>query len=72
MGWQFTTFTKWYAAHRSPRDKWDRIVAVVFGAVGIIVLERYPLYIMLAVGLPLAALVGWLLHRRRIRRMRPL
>jgi 4-amino-4-deoxy-L-arabinose transferase-like glycosyltransferase len=67
MNWQFT---KWYAAHRPRRDKWDHITLIVFVAAGILILGRYPLYIVFAVSLPVALLVGWLLGRRRIRKMR--
>ena len=68
MSWQII---EWYKAHHVRRDKWDHVTLIVFVAVGVFILERYPLYIMLAVGLPFAVLVGWLLRRRRIRRMRP-
>jgi Mg2+/citrate symporter len=66
MGWQFA---KWYAAHRMRRDKWDHITLIVVVAAGVLILGRYPLYIMLAIGLPVALFVGWLLGRRRIRKM---
>lgn len=69
MSWQFT---KRYAAHRTRRDKWDRIMLIVVVAALILILGRYPLYIELAVGLPVALLFGWLFRRLRIRKMRPL
>jgi uncharacterized membrane protein YwaF len=65
MSWQFT---KWNAAHRVPRDKWDHITLIVVVAALMFVLGRYPLYIELAVGLPVALLLGWLFRRLRIRR----
>lgn len=67
MSWQFR---KWYAVHRVPHDKWEHIALFVVVAAGILILGRYPLYIMLAGGIPVAVLVGWLLARRRIQRMR--
>jgi uncharacterized membrane protein YwaF len=60
--------TKWNAAHRVPRDKWDHITLIVVVAALMFVLGRYPLYIELAVGLPVALLLGWLFRRLRIRR----
>jgi hypothetical protein len=67
MSWKFT---KWYAAHRVRRDRWDHITLIVLVAAGVLILERYPLYVKLAIGLPVALLVGWLLGRRRIQRTR--
>jgi hypothetical protein len=68
MAWQFTT---WYAAHPTRRDKWDRSALIVVVAALILILGRYPLYIELAVGAPVALLCGWLFRRLRIRKMRP-
>jgi lysylphosphatidylglycerol synthetase-like protein (DUF2156 family) len=68
MSWQFT---KWYTAQRNRRDKWDRITLIVVVAALILALARYPLYIELAVGAPVALLCGWLFRRLRIRKMRP-
>jgi uncharacterized membrane protein len=68
MSWKVT---KWYAAaHRVRRDKWEHITLIVFVAVGLLILGRYPLYIGLAVGVPAALLVAWVLRLRRIRKMR--
>jgi uncharacterized membrane protein len=61
MSWQFT---KWYAAHRVPRDKWDHITLIVFVAAVILILGRYPLHIILAVSSPFAVLLGWLRYRK--------
>jgi uncharacterized membrane protein len=67
MGWQFT---KWYAVRRVRFDNWERLTLFVVIAAIIFILGRYPFYIILAGGLPLAVLAGWLLRRRRVRRMR--
>ena len=61
MSWKVI---RWYAAHRVPRDKWDHITLIVFVAAVILILGRYPFYIMLALSLPFAVLVGWLRYRR--------
>jgi hypothetical protein len=70
MSWQFTKFTKWYAAHRVRHDKFEHLALFIFIATAIFTLDRYPFYIMLAVVLPFAALLGWLLRRRRIRKLK--
>jgi Flp pilus assembly protein TadB len=67
MSWQFI---RWYAAHRTRLDKWEHITLFVCIATAILTLGRYPFYIMLAVVVPVAVLLGWLVRRRRARRMR--
>jgi hypothetical protein len=67
MGWQFT---RWYATRRVRFDKWERITLFVVIAAVILIGGRYPFYIVLAVGVPVFVLVGWLLRLRRIREMR--
>lgn len=68
MSWQFT---KWYTAHRVPRDKWDHITLIVVVAAIVLISERYPFYIVLAVSLPVVLLVGWLRHRKIKKMMGP-
>jgi uncharacterized membrane protein len=67
MSWQFT---KWYTAQLKRRDKWDRMALIIVVVALMLILERYPLYIELAVGLPVALLFGWLFRRLRTRKMR--
>ena len=68
MSWKFT---KWYTAHSKGRDKWDRIALIVVVAALIFILRKYPLYVELAVGTPVALLLGWLFRRLRIRTTGP-
>lgn len=61
MSWQVT---RWYRAHRPPRNKWERITLAVFVAAVILALGRYPFYVVLAVSLPVAVLLGGLRYRQ--------
>ncbi|GEM_PF-3876867 len=56
--------TRWYAAHRPRRDKWDRIALIIFVTAVILIVGRYPFYITLAVSLPFAVLLGRLRYRK--------
>jgi len=60
MSWKFTN---WHTTHTKRRDKWDRIALIVVVAGLLLILGRYPLYIKLAAGAPVALLCGWLFRR---------
>jgi hypothetical protein len=46
----------------APRDKWEHITLFVVVAAVILILGRYPFYIILAGSVPVAVLAGWLLR----------